>query len=71
MRMADGHSERIGCIGRQPHVDLQQLFHHVGDLVLLRTTHADDCELDRAGRVLVHAERLRHRRSARHGPGPA
>ncbi len=63
--MADGHRECIGRIGRQPHVDLQQLLDHVGDLVLLRTTHSHDCELDRARRVLVHAERLRHGRECR------
>jgi hypothetical protein len=37
----------------------------VGDLRFLRTAHAHDGELDRARRVLVHAERLRHGRECR------
>lgn len=52
LRMAERDGERIGRIGGEPALDLEQCTHHVGHLQLVRGTGADGRELHRTGRVL-------------------
>ena len=56
MRMADGHAERIGCVGTGQSFQQQESLHHILDLRFLRFALPDDGFFDLQRGVLVNVQ---------------